>query len=110
MDAVATVVSTLLGFAIAAMVGIAMAMFLTQIPALDEMVQPFFTALNSMPRVALAPLFVMWFGVGSESKVALSASLVFFVVLLNTMAGIQGVDPDHVALARSLGARRWRFS
>jgi NitT/TauT family transport system permease protein len=105
VDATATVVSTLIGFAIAATFGIATAMVLTQLPVLDEMVQPFFTALNSMPRVALAPLFVMWFGVGFESKVALSASLVFFVVLLNTMAGIQGVDRDHVALARSLGAR-----
>ncbi|MEO5671082.1 MAG: ABC transporter permease [Ramlibacter sp.] len=105
VDGTATVVSTLIGFVIAATVGIAMAMLLTQMPVLDEMVQPFFTALNSMPRVALAPLFVMWFGVGFESKVALSASLVFFVVLLNTMAGIQGVDRDHVALARSLGAR-----
>lgn len=104
VDAVATVVSTVIGFVLAAAVGVAMAMVLTQAPVLDEMVQPFFTALNSMPRVALAPLFVMWFGVGLESKVALSASLVFFVVLLNTMAGIQGVDRDHIALARSLGA------
>jgi len=66
--------------------------------------QPFFTAMNSLPRVALAPLFVMWFGIGALSKVALAASLVFFVVLLNTMAGIQGVDRDHLILARSLGA------
>ncbi|MGE0797825.1 MAG: ABC transporter permease [Lautropia sp.] len=103
-DAVATVVSTLIGFLIATIAGIAMAMLLTQVPVIDEMVQPFFTALNSMPRVALAPLFIMWFGVGMESKIALSASLVFFVVLLNTMAGIQGVDRDHLTLARTLGA------
>ena len=105
VDARATVVSTLIGFAIAAAAGIVMAMVLTQVPVLDEIVQPFLTALNSMPRVALAPLFVMWFGVGAESKIALSASLVFFVVLLNTMAGIQGVDRDYLALARSLGAK-----
>lgn len=104
VDARATVVSTLIGFVIATAVGIVMAMVLTQVPVLDEMVQPFLTALNSMPRVALAPLFVMWFGVGAESKIALSASLVFFVVLLNTMAGIQGADRDHLTLARSLGA------
>ena len=105
VDATATILATLTGFVLAAAVGVAMAMLLTQVPIIDEMVQPFFTALNSMPRVALAPLFIMWFGVGAESKVALSASLVFFVVLLNTMAGIQGVDRDHIALARSLGAR-----
>ena len=104
VDATATVVSTLIGFALAALVGVAMAMVLSQVPILDEMVQPFLTALNSMPRVALAPLFIMWFGIGAESKIALSASLVFFVVLLSTMAGIQGVDRDHLSLARSLGA------
>ena len=104
VDARATVVATLLGFALATIAGITGAMVLTQITILDEIVQPFFTALNSMPRVALAPLFVMWFGVGIVSKVALAASLVFFVVLLNTMAGIQSVDRDHVTLARTLGA------
>jgi NitT/TauT family transport system permease protein len=104
VDARATVLATLLGFAIAAVLGIGSAMVLTQVTVLDEIVQPFFTALNSMPRVALAPLFVMWFGVGLLSKVALSASLVFFVVLLNTIAGIQSVDRDHVTLARTLGA------
>lgn len=107
VDAVATIVSTLTGFVIATIAGILMAMLLTQVTILDEMLQPFLTALNSMPRIALAPLFVMWFGIGFESKVALSASLVFFVVLLNTMAGIQGVDRDHIALARSLGAKNW---
>jgi len=100
----ATVISTLLGFGLAAFAGIFSAMLLTQVTILDEIAQPFLTAFNSLPRVALAPLFVMWFGVGAASKVALAASLVFFVVLLNTMAGIQGVDRDHIALARSLGA------
>jgi len=104
VDARATVVATLLGFALATIAGVACAMILTQITILDEIVQPFFTALNSMPRVALAPLVVMWFGVGVLSKVALAASLVFFVVLLNTMAGIQSADRDHVTLARTLGA------
>src|SRR5436190_12343191 len=60
VDARATVVATLLGFALATIAGIACAMLLTQVTILDEIVQPFFTALNSMPRVALAPLFVLW--------------------------------------------------
>lgn len=107
VDARATVFATLLGFGLAAVAGIFAAMVLTQVAILDDIVQPFLTAFNSLPRVALAPLFVMWFGVGAESKVALAASLVFFVVLLNTVAGIQGVDRDHLALARSLGASPW---
>lgn len=104
VDARATVQSTLIGFALAAAAGIVVAVVLSRIQALEEIFQPLFTAMNSLPRVALAPLFVMWFGVGALSKVALAASLVFFVVLLNTMAGIQGVDRDHLILARALGA------
>lgn len=104
VDARATVESTLIGFVMAAAVGIVVAVVLSRVRVLEAIVQPLFTAMNSLPRVALAPLFVMWFGIGALSKIALAASLVFFVVLLNTMAGIQGVDPDHLTLARTLGA------
>jgi NitT/TauT family transport system permease protein len=104
VDAYATVINTLIGFAIATAAGMLAAIILAEVRIIDEMVQPFLTAMNSMPRVALAPLFVMWFGVGGESKVVLAASLVFFIVLLNTMAGMQRVDDDHIILANSLGA------
>jgi ABC-type nitrate/sulfonate/bicarbonate transport system permease component len=104
VDARATVQSTVVGFLLAAAAGIVVAVVLSRIRMLEEIFQPLFTAMNSLPRVALAPLFVMWFGVGALSKVALAASLVFFVVFLNTMAGIQGVDRDHLTLARVLGA------
>lgn len=103
-DARATVESTMIGFLLAATTGVIVAVVLSRIRVLEEIFQPLFTAMNSLPRVALAPLFVMWFGVGALSKIALAASLVFFVVLLNTMAGIQGVDRDHLTLARTLGA------
>ena len=108
VDAYATVINTLIGFALATVAGMVVAVVLAEVRIIDEMVQPFLTAMNSMPRVALAPLFIMWFGVGGESKIVLSASLVFFIVLLNTMAGIQRVDEDHVILANSLGASPFR--
>jgi NitT/TauT family transport system permease protein len=57
-----------------------------------------------MPRLALAPLFLLWFGLGLGSKVAVGTSLAFFIVLANTVAGIRGVSQDLVTLSRSLGA------
>lgn len=59
--------------------------------------------LNVMPRIALAPLFILWFGLGLGSKVAVGVSLVFFIVLSNTVAGIRGVSQDHITLSRTLG-------
>ena len=61
-------------------------------------------AANSLPRVALAPLFVLWFGLGVAGKVALVVSLVFFVMLTTTLAGLTQPNRDHEYLARSLGA------
>src|SRR5690606_1775774 len=58
--------------------------------------------------VALAPLFVMWFGIGLFSHLIMAASLTFFVVYANTMAGIESIDQDHVLLARLQGANRWQ--
>ena len=57
-----------------------------------------------MPRIALAPLFLIWFGLGIGSKIAIGFSLTFFIVLTNTVAGGRGVNPDHIMLAQTLGA------
>jgi NitT/TauT family transport system permease protein len=66
--------------------------------------EPYLAVLNAMPRFALAPLFLLWFGLGLGSKVAVGTSLSFFIVLANTVAGIRGVSADLVILSRSLGA------
>jgi NitT/TauT family transport system permease protein len=103
-----TLVAVVLGFLGATVAGIAVAFVLSQIPYLRKLMNPFFTALNSLPRVALAPLFVMWFGIGLFSHVMMAASLTFFVVFANTMAGIESIDQDHLLLARLQGATRWQ--
>ena len=74
-------------------------------PSLERFAEPYFSALNVMPRIALAPLFILWFGLGLGSKIAVGFSLTFFIVLSATVAGIRGVSPDHVTLCRTLGAR-----
>ncbi|AOW12163.1 ABC transporter permease [Hydrogenophaga crassostreae] len=73
-------------------------------PALERFAEPYFNALNVMPRIALAPLFILWFGLGLGSKIAVGCSLTFFIVLSATVAGIRGVSQDHVTLCRTLGA------
>lgn len=108
MDARYTLIAVFLGFVSAAIAGIAVAFLLSEIPYLRKVLNPFFTAFNSLPRVALAPLFVMWFGIGLFSHVMMAASLTFFVVFANTMAGIESVDQDHLLLARLQGATRWQ--
>lgn len=108
LDARYTVIATVVGFVAAALIGIAAAFGLSQVPYLRKLFNPIFTALNSLPRVALAPLFVLWFGIGLLSHIVLAASLTFFVVFANTMAGIESVDQDHLLLARLQGATRWQ--
>jgi NitT/TauT family transport system permease protein len=108
LDARYTVISTVVGFATAALAGVIVAFGLAQVPYLRRLFNPIFTALNSLPRVALAPLFILWFGIGLLSHIVLAASLTFFVVFANTMAGIESVDQDHLLLARLQGATRWQ--
>lgn len=108
LDARYTVIATVVGFVTAALAGISVAFGLSQVAYLRKLLNPIFTALNSLPRVALAPLFVLWFGIGLLSHVVLAASLTFFVVFANTMAGIESVDQDHLLLARLQGATRWQ--
>jgi NitT/TauT family transport system permease protein len=73
-------------------------------PALERFADPYFNAFNVMPRIALAPLFILWFGLGLGSKIAVGFSLTFFIVLSATVAGIRGVSADHLTLCRTLGA------
>jgi NitT/TauT family transport system permease protein len=101
-----TVTETLLGFAIGTVSGMLAAVVLFRSPAARRAVAPLVIAANSLPRVALAPLFVLWFGLGIAGKVALVVSLVFFVMLTTTLAGLTQPNRDHEYLARSLGASR----
>ena len=93
--------SFLIGSSAAFAVGLAFARWTT----LERFAEPYLNALNLMPRIALAPLFILWFGLGIGSKIAVGFSLTFFIVLSSTVAGIRGVSPDHVTLCRTLGAR-----
>ncbi|MGW4799004.1 ABC transporter permease [Nonomuraea sp. NPDC004297] len=97
------------GYLIGIAVGLAAALILVSVPALDEIAGPFLAAFYSIPKIALAPMFIMWFGLGLLPKVLLAALMVFLIVLANTMAGVRGIEPGLVEVARVMGARGGRL-
>lgn len=95
------------GFLAGLTLGMAAGFLFAGIPILDRVLQPFISIANAMPRIAFAPLLVLWFGFGFLSKVILVVSLVFFVVFFNTYRGFKEVRPVILKNARVLGASRW---
>jgi len=99
-----TLIETVLAFVIGTVGGLAMGMWLALSPMAAAICDPYIKALNSMPRVILAPIFAVWFGLGVASKVALGFTLVFFIVFFNVYQGVKEVSPAVLASARMLGA------
>ncbi len=102
----ATVYATVMGFVAGAVIGVVLGIWLGVSPFTSRLLNPYLNALNALPKVALAPLFVLWFGLGIESKIALAAVLVLFLVFLNTYAGVREVDQDLIDGARLMKATR----
>ena len=98
-----TLYATAIGFAIGSAVGFILGILFGRYKLVADVFDPYITAIYSLPKIALAPLFIIWFGIGIESKIAVSASIVFFVVFLNTYAGTRDVNPLHVHSARIMG-------
>ena len=99
-----TLVETVLAFVIGTVAGLAVGMWLALSPVAAAILDPYIKAANSMPRVILAPIFAVWFGLGIASKVALGFTLVFFIVFVNVYQGVKEVSPTVLANARMLGA------
>lgn len=102
----ATVYATVMGFIVGSVGGVVLGIWLGVSPFASRLLNPYLNALNALPKVALAPLFVLWFGLGIESKIALAAVLVLFLVFLNTYAGVREVDQDLIDGARLMRAKR----
>jgi NitT/TauT family transport system permease protein len=99
-----TLYATALGFIIGSVSGFAFGFLLGRNEMLAAILSPFITALYCLPKIALAPLIIMWFGIGIESKVAMSGVVVFFLVFLNTYSGVREVNPLFVNSVRIMGA------
>jgi NitT/TauT family transport system permease protein len=104
-----TLLEIMIAFAASVVAGIASAIVLDRNDWLNRIISPFLTALNSMPRIALGPLFILWFGIGIASKVVLAFSLGYFIMLLSTLGGLKNVDRDLLLMSRLFGASELRL-
>ena len=102
----ATLIETLFSFLIGACLGMLLGFVLAIVPSAARLLDPYIRIANALPRVVLAPIFLLWFGLGMWSKVALGVTVVFFIVFFNTFRGVREVDPILIDNARMLGASR----
>jgi NitT/TauT family transport system permease protein len=104
-----TLTESLAGFAVGSATGIVLGTLIAQFRMVEKVVYPFLVAFQTMPKIALAPLLILWFGFGMASKVAIAAMVGFFPVLVNVIVGLQSTDRDQIDLLRSLSATRWQI-
>lgn len=103
-----TLSEIVVGFLFASFLGIVVAILLTEFTVVRRIAYPYVIALSATPRVAFAPLFIVWFGFGLTSKVMMVAAIATFPILVNTIAGLGAADRDTLKLMRSLGSTRWQ--
>lgn len=101
-----TVQAMVLGFVIGSLSGIVVGFVLGRIPFLAQVLDPLIVSVYSLPKIALAPLFILWFGIGLLSKVVLAAVIVFFFLFYNTYSGVREVDRELVDVVRLMGGTR----
>jgi NitT/TauT family transport system permease protein len=101
-----TVSEALLAFVVSSSLGIVSGLLLARSPFWDDVLAPIIVALNSLPRIALAPLIILWFGVGVVAKVVTAFTLVYFILLVNTLGGAKNVDNDIMTIAQLMGASK----
>jgi NitT/TauT family transport system permease protein len=104
----ATLTEMAAGYTIGAVSGVALGFLCGRIKLLGDILNPYITLFNGIPKVALAPVFVIWFGIGLMSKIAIILTMVFFVVFINTFAGLRSVNEEYVAIIRIMGASGWQ--
>jgi len=103
-----TLYESLLGFVIAAAAGIAFGTVIAQFRVVEQTLYPYLVALQTLPKIAIAPLLIIWLGFGLTSKVVIAALVAFFPILVNVIVGLKTVDASKLDLMRSLDASRWQ--
>jgi NitT/TauT family transport system permease protein len=104
-DLAITLTETALGFGVGTLLGVMLGLWLGLSPFASQVLEPFIKAFNAIPRIVLAPIFALWFGLGLASKVAIVVTLVFFMAFFNTYQGVRDVNPVVLANAKLLRAR-----
>lgn len=102
-----TLQATLLGFGIGAVLGMLIAATMAEFPVVEEVLMPYVVAFQSLPKVAIAPIIIIWFGYGICSKMAVGAMLAIFPMIVNPLQGLTSIEPDRLELLYALRASRW---
>lgn len=97
------------GFTLAAVVGVAMAVLFVWLPGANAALMPLLVTLNMIPKVAMAPLFVIWLGFGIVPNMVIAFTICFFPIVLTTYRGLMEVEPELINLVRSVRANRWQI-
>ncbi|RJF76408.1 ABC transporter permease [Rhodopseudomonas palustris] len=101
---VATLTSVLTGLAAGAIAGLVVGSAISLMPAVERLVYPYVVAMQTVPKIAIAPLFVMWFGYGLTSKIVITALLCFFPILVSVVSGFHAVDKSQLEMMRAFGS------
>lgn len=104
-----TAATTLLGLALALVIGVLLALLVIFIPAVNAVLVPTLAAFNGIPKIAIAPLFIIWFGLGLESKILLAFLLALFPIFVNALSGLGEIENDVFDLARLAGGTTMRI-
>jgi len=104
-----TLTEALLGFMGAAILAIFLGSIIAQSRFVERVIYPYLIAIQTTPKVAIAPLFIIWFGFGISSKVIMAGIIAFFPILVNVITGLRSTDPQRIELMRSLRASRWQI-
>lgn len=108
-DCLYTLTEILVGFAIAAILGIALGAAIALVPLVDRVLSPYIVALQTIPKVAIAPVLIIWFGFGIESKIVIVALIAFFPILVNVVLGFRSIDQRQIVLMKVLNASHWQI-
>jgi len=104
-----TMRNAMIGLGIGCGLGLVLGSLMAESRFIEKLLMPYVFALQSLPKVAIAPLVVIWFGFGGGSKIAVAALLSFFPILINSFTGLRSVEPERIDLMRSLSASRWEI-
>ena len=104
-----TLEEIVLGFALAAIAAFVIGTLISQVHLLELVVYPYIVAIQTLPKVAVAPLILIWVGLGIEGKILIAATVSFFPMLVNTIAGLRSAPQNEIDLMRSLSASRWKI-
>ena len=100
---------TLLGFTAAVIFAVIAGTFISQIKVVDKAFMPYLVGFQAIPKIALAPIFIVWFGFGMTSKVVMAATVAFFPMLINIIEGLKSADNDQIRMLRVFGASRFQI-